>query len=367
MVCTADSGRDGEEGAGGEDGRATHMMARTLDSIPEHLRQAASPAQPTGLRCMLDYGCAEGAITAALGKQLGLAPNRILGADVRAIPSLGFTFIPLPAEEAATPPPLGTILPNIPNQSVDLITAAMVFHHVTHVKAALLELRRIVSPTGALVIREHHCSSADMGAFLDITHGLYSLAWSKPVEWPDFIPEYKAFYRSREAWDALAQECGFTLSLSAQAQRNYRAAEFAQRKANGYFPNVIKAYYAVYTPNPQFRLPSVAVVPRSVTSSSNNSSSSGSGSNTGNSNSAASNIGVGIGKAGTEESSAVGSYKRRASEVAEEGAAQRDERKRPREPAEPGEGGQEQLFESSKYPGRYYRINKTTGATEWVS
>jgi hypothetical protein len=220
----------------------------------------------------------------------------------------------------------------------------MVFHHVTHVKAALLELRRIVSPTGVLVIREHHCVSADMGAFLDITHGLYSLSWSSPVEWPDFIEEYKAFYRSREEWDALIREAGFALAVQddPQALRAYSAAEFAARKPNGYFPNVIKAYYAVYTPIPGFKLPLVA--------KENAAKSSGGG-------------GSEVPRKRSGEEAGAGSESAGSKRPREESVQQQ----RPANPSQqtraaPADG----LIESTKYPGRFYRINKTTGAAEWV-
>ena len=35
------------------------------------------------INSLLDYGCAEGAITAELGRQLGLQPHQVFGADVR--------------------------------------------------------------------------------------------------------------------------------------------------------------------------------------------------------------------------------------------------------------------------------------------
>ena len=49
--------------------------------------------------------------------------------------------------------------------------------------------------------REHHCTSPEMAAFLDIVHGLYGLAWKDPVEDPRFLDEYQAYYRSREDWN----------------------------------------------------------------------------------------------------------------------------------------------------------------------
>jgi 2-polyprenyl-3-methyl-5-hydroxy-6-metoxy-1,4-benzoquinol methylase len=81
----------------------------------------------------------------------------------------------------------------VDDNSIDIITSAMVLHHVKHVPAVLNEMRRVITLKGVLVIREHHCTSSFMGAFLDITHGLYSLAWSSPVEWPAFLDEYQAW------------------------------------------------------------------------------------------------------------------------------------------------------------------------------
>jgi hypothetical protein len=52
-------------------------------------------------------------------------------------------------------------------------------------------MRRIISKDGVFIMREHHCKSPDMGAFLDIIHGLYSLAWKDPVEDPRFLQDYK--------------------------------------------------------------------------------------------------------------------------------------------------------------------------------
>ena len=38
------------------------------------------------------------------------------------------------------------LFPSLRDGSVDLISAAMVFHHVTNISKVLLELRRVISP-----------------------------------------------------------------------------------------------------------------------------------------------------------------------------------------------------------------------------
>ncbi len=296
----------------GGDGRAVHMVNMTAECIPAALR--------SGIGALLDYGCAEGAITAELGRKLMLPAHKVFGADVRSIPSVGFTFLPLQAEDSKVQPRLGSILPSLRDGSVDLVTAAMVFHHVTHVSAILLELRRVISPKGVLVIREHHCVSRDGGAFLDIIHGLYSLSWSAPIEWPDFLSEYKAFYRSREEWDALICAAGFVhiSHSSPEAARHYRSAERSVPRGDGKIPNVIKAYYAVYAPDPLFVLPAATAYSESA--------------------------------------------KRSHTATSQDDSASKKQKVDP----PPATDESQQVFESRKYPGRFYRIDAVTGATVWV-
>ena len=262
--AAAPSSASGADESEGGEGRAGFMVKMTLQCVPDTVRRtlAADPGA-----ALLDYGCAEGAITAELGRQLGLPAERVYGADVRSIPAEGFTFVALPAEREAPPPP-GQILPTLATGRFSLITTAMVFHHVSFPCAALLELRRLISPAGALLLREHHCATPEMAAFLDIMHGLYSLAWSQPVEWPMFMHEYRAWYRPQEAWDALCQEAGFVRAIDGHAvQSAYEQGQRSNKNKDGRYSNLTRAYYAVYLPKPGFVLPAVVpvvpVLPRS--------------------------------------------------------------------------------------------------------
>jgi hypothetical protein len=101
-------------------------------------------------------------------------------------------------------------------------------------------------------MREHDCGTPDMAVFLDITHGLFSLCWSNPIEWPHFITEYKAYYRNKKEWNTLIESCGFIQQpFNAVTQANYDTS-YSKPKRDGYIPNVIKSFYAVYAPNPTF-------------------------------------------------------------------------------------------------------------------
>jgi len=325
---------DSSDGDG--NGRASIMVKMALDCIPS----TTCLRLKKGDRYMLDYGCAEGSITSSLGQALGMKPEFILGADVRAIPSEGFTFLQLPAEDPLRPPSPRSILPSLRDHTVEFVTASMVFHHVTHIEAVLQELRRVIANDGLLLLREHHCSSPEMAAFLDITHGLYSLSWSRPVEWPDFVDEYKAFYRSQKEWDALLLQAGFKLSLlleGSKASASYEAVQVPnKRKANGSYPNVIKAYYAVYEPVP-VEITAVAHAQLSKRP---------------------------IEDAFDEADNGSGVLKRRSCVgVATGKLTKPDDNLLLGLTAESSPG---ELFESKKYPGRFYRVNKVTGATEWI-
>eukprot|EP00981_Chlorochromonas_danica_P003066 scaffold610_cov169-Ochromonas_danica.AAC.2 len=253
--------KEGEETEGkGEDTRASHLVDLTISTLPRNLMEKGR------IKRLLDYGCAEGDITAELGKRLGLAEDCIFGADVRAITAnKGYTFLQLPSEMSDESHE--DILPQIPDGSIDVINAAMVFHHVTHVAAAIRTLRRKVSSEGVLIIREHDCHTPGMGAMLDITHGLYSLVWSSPIEWPDFVNEYQAFYRNREQWSDIIAQCGFQRfnePTNEMAVKQFNSALSSVMQKSGRFPNVIRAYYAVYVPNPAYRL---SGTPRSIADS----------------------------------------------------------------------------------------------------
>jgi SAM-dependent methyltransferase len=207
---------------------------------------------------LLDYGCAEGALTAMLKDSLAVPKENVFGADVRAIPARGFQFVQIASEDPMTDlsPALGTILPALSGNSVQMVTTSMVFHHVTYIEAAVLELHRVVRKLdGFLVLREHDCDHRATAVFLDIIHGLYSLAWSTPVEMPDFLENYRAFYRSREGWDQLLAGYGFQpyRPRSSNQEFLYNSASRSRAKADGSIPNVARGYHAVYRPTTDFR------------------------------------------------------------------------------------------------------------------
>jgi ubiquinone/menaquinone biosynthesis C-methylase UbiE len=171
------------------------------------------------INSLLDYGCANGTITKELAKQLNV--QIIYGADIKKVDKPDFNFILLQDNN---------LMPQVKNKSIDFINASMVLHHVKDINQTLKEFRRIISDKGILVIREHDCRNKSFSTFLDILHGLYSLVWSEPMEDPNFVQDYKAYYKSFEEWDKLLRSFGF------------------QKIYFNYKKSVINAYYAIYTP-----------------------------------------------------------------------------------------------------------------------
>jgi ubiquinone/menaquinone biosynthesis C-methylase UbiE len=175
---------------------------------------------PINISSLLDYGCSNGTITKELAKRLNV--TKIYGADIIPIENPDFNFILLKENN---------LMPLIKDKSIDFINASMVLHHVKNINETLNEFRRIISDKGIIVLREHDCTDENFAYFLDILHGLYSLVWSEPMEDPNFVNTYEAYYKNFQEWDKIFWKFGFK-----KIYFNYKKS-------------VINAYYAVYTPN----------------------------------------------------------------------------------------------------------------------
>jgi ubiquinone/menaquinone biosynthesis C-methylase UbiE len=319
-----------------EDGRVDFLVKCIWECLPTDLQTKPSDY----VKNVLDYGCAEGAITASLGQRLSLPKESTFGADVRAITSHDFEFIQLPSEEekehdsstvsSTTTNDNSLIFPMFANQSIDLVNASMVFHHVTHIEKVMKELRRIIAAKGYLIVREHDCTSPSSGIFLDIVHGLYSLVWQSPIEWPDFINEYKAFYRQREDWTRLLEQYGFRLA-SEQYRYHYDSAirsTFNKKKLR--FPNVTRAYYALYVPDPSY---TKLIKPFP---------------------------GIAGGDKCNDLSASKPTNKRKTPDHNPSSALETTNLQ------EILHDRNIVLYESTKYPGKFYSFNKATGQSEWI-
>ena len=161
---------------------------------------------------LVDVGCSEGNITAAVGLGLGLSKENIHGCDVRDLTvTSGFTFSRiLPSN----------ILP-YESSSKGLVISLMVLHHVEELDSLLKEIYRILRPGGFFIIREHDCKPENLAMILDIMHGLYACVWSDPPEMPsrNFCDYYWASYKTREEWLTIITSHGFKQMFPTRASR----------------------------------------------------------------------------------------------------------------------------------------------------
>ena len=153
----------------------------------------------------------------------------------------------------------------------------------------------------------------------------------------------QAYYRSREEWNAVIEAAGFRRlkesdpASSKKAGGHYNAAMFSRMNHKGRISNVIRAYYAVYVPDPAFKMPKKAE------------SSIFSFHSTGD-----------VGKIGTDMAAS-----KLSTNKLDDTKSPESKKLRAETPA-PGQKDSDPIFESKKYPGKFYRVNKSTGATEWI-
>ena len=213
--------------------RTIHLTNQILECIPSRLRYNGT------IKKVLDFGCSEGGITSTLAKQLNLKKDEIYGVDTRTIPhSDHYTFIKIFEEENVLP---------FANNSIDLIIASMVLHHINNQLQIIQEFKRIISNNGIVIIREHDCNNDRFGVFLDICHGLYSYV-DATVKWPGFTQEANMTYRSKNDWTNLIEDQGFTLIANEQEDlpRKQRVEDNNNKRK---ITNLLRTFCAVFSNN----------------------------------------------------------------------------------------------------------------------
>ena len=143
-------------------------------------------------KSLLDIGCAEGSITGSLAQKYKIGPDKAQGVDIAGIGDDGYSAGRESDKRMTFQVYDGINLP-FDDNSFDLIVAVMSFHHVEHIDELLTEVFRVLAPGGYLVIREHDCEDNERAVVIDIVHGLYSLVWRNPPEWPGHIKEVSMY------------------------------------------------------------------------------------------------------------------------------------------------------------------------------
>lgn len=153
----------------------------------------------------VDYGSGNGEITNAIMKTL--KPRRMIGMDVRPTAPPGALFEYIQSNPAGLPR-----IP-LPDDSVDLLTAWVVLHHVRNINATIKEFRRVIPVNGFLFIREHDVPFDDPKRIQEYSSkkwgipGLIDFLEDKHKEFPDH--EGETHYLSRKRLGKILEKNGF--------------------------------------------------------------------------------------------------------------------------------------------------------------
>jgi len=200
------------------DADRTDVRAREVAELVN--RHCDNWSERASERSMLDIGCADGRITAALGKHLGMSPHLVFGCDTRTdmhvgniALSAGFVFSSLQEDNGQWNPTAGSNVLPFADESLDLVTALMTLHHVRDLKGYLDDVFRVLRPGGLFVIRDHDCVSPLMADVLDVVHGMHFRVWPhsdspnyKPRGW--LADNFQSYYHSWRGWHRMVTAAG---------------------------------------------------------------------------------------------------------------------------------------------------------------
>lgn len=109
------------------------------------------------------------------------------------------------------------IAETVPNDSLDLITNFIGFHHapLDRLEPFIAGIRRVLRPGGKLLLREHDVVDPTMDAVVSLAHDVFNAGTD--VSWADNQAEIRKF-RSVADWKALLEGQGFRVASAPEAQ-----------------------------------------------------------------------------------------------------------------------------------------------------
>lgn len=162
---------------------------------------------PKNITSILDMGGNIGTTAMVIGRRiLKLSKDNTLVVDIdewageKWIPRNDITFIHYDC------------MKNIPDNSIDLITAFHTLHHIPSKEYPNImnQFHRILSTNGVIVIYEHNCTSNEWAGIIDIEHALYDIIVSKKISYNKFTQtSHYAKYLSISKWKTLFENAGF--------------------------------------------------------------------------------------------------------------------------------------------------------------
>jgi ubiquinone/menaquinone biosynthesis C-methylase UbiE len=183
------------------------------------------------IKSYIDIGAGDGVITKYVAEAVGVNSSNTHAVDIEewsgganVVPKgvsdvVNFTYL----DEKAIKLPLD-------DESVDLVTAFQVLHHVKPLSDMMGEISRVCKPAGIVIIREHNASDTLIKMLIDVEHTIYSI-FSDGLSVDSFIKMYYASYKSISKWDSLFKDLGMS-----RVFLNTNVKKF----------NTTKYYYAAY-------------------------------------------------------------------------------------------------------------------------
>ena len=152
----------------------------------------------------LDIGCNNGVYTVALGNLLKLNKSDIYGIDLGKF--AGMSIEPIDGFNYKDYDGV-----NIPydDNSFDLISMFMVFHHVNRPNELMSEIKRVTKKGGLILLREHDTENNNMYKKLfTLEHYLYNIFYDK-IDFEKFKKEYYDNYYSKSELIKMFSDNGF--------------------------------------------------------------------------------------------------------------------------------------------------------------
>jgi ubiquinone/menaquinone biosynthesis C-methylase UbiE len=117
------------------------------------------------------------------------------------------------------------------DNAADLVLLSMSAHHLEHLETTLIELRRVLRPGGAIILREHDFSREADRVFMDLVHLFYACIAGSEEEPREFLKTFWSNYQSQCEWTRVFEKNGFSLTF---------ATKFNKR-------DIFNSFYAVFT------------------------------------------------------------------------------------------------------------------------
>lgn len=142
----------------------------------------------------LDYGCADGSITHAIGTAVGA--KEIIGMDVKNTldPQYGVIYI--------------ESFSQIPDNYVKLATAMMTLHHVRDITDIIRNIYRVLVPGGVFILREHGFTTPESVGAVMIEHIMYDYV-SGSSTYEEALKTNQLYPRTKEEINREMMTAGF--------------------------------------------------------------------------------------------------------------------------------------------------------------